>query len=995
MRSASRPNAFTGPIPELSRRAAESAVRSALRRLEEGPEQLVEILAESARPLLAFAADRRVLAANAAAEAFFGSAPDELAGRSVDDLVPPRWPASPLAARDELATIDLPVLRRDGTELRSSLTFGCVRASAEPLSVVLVRDREEIDDAIDELHANEERYRLLIDGVREYALFMLDAEGRVATWNTGAERTKGWTEREILGQPYDVFFGAEDRAAGVPAQLLASARAAGSVEATGWHVRRDGAPYFVESFVTSLHAPDGQFRGYAVVTHDLSSSLRAVENEHRLAAERAAREAAELSEQRLRSVHRLALALSSAVTSEEVAEITLAECLRESAAAGGSVYAVGPDEGVLTLLAERGPPSGVVDPFRSIPMSFHAPVSSAARTGAAAFCESAAACIEKYPDLRAAVVAGGLEALSATPLAVRGRTIGVLVVRYARPRSFDAAVRSQHLTMAELCAQALDRARLFASERAARADAERAAQRATGILESMGDAFIALDDGWRITSVNRRGEDISQTRREDVVGKSLWDVFPAAADPQSKYWIELHRCVAARARVHFEERYAPLDVWTELDAYPAPDGGVAVFFRDVTARKRLEAERERLYEAAKAEQRRAEEANRAKDEFLAVVSHELRTPLNAVLGWTRMLRAGTLAEGQAPRALETIERNATAQAALINDILDVSRIITGKLRLDVSPVDLHDVIEGAIDALRMTADAKGVRVVSALAASGPVIGDPARLQQVIWNLLSNALKFTPRGGRVEARMTSGGANVVAVIEDTGEGIEPAFLPHVFERFRQQDGSTTRAHGGLGLGLAIVRHLVELHGGSVRAESEGKGRGARFIVEIPMASVRFRTAAPPIEPRELVEGGLPAEKCPAGLGGLRVLVVDDEADARDMVSAMLVRCDVQVRAVASAREALSALDEAGFDAIVSDVGMPAEDGYTLIEQVRLRPAERGGRTPAVALTAYARVEDRARALLAGFQMHLAKPVDPAELLIVLANVAQESLLSSMG
>jgi signal transduction histidine kinase/DNA-binding response OmpR family regulator len=405
-------------------------------------------------------------------------------------------------------------------------------------------------------------------------------------------------------------------------------------------------------------------------------------------------------------------------------------------------------------------------------------------------------------------------------------------------------------------------------------------------------------------------------------------------------------------------------------------------------------ERAQLFDLAQAERRRAAEANQAKDEFLAVVSHELRTPLNAILGWSKMLTSGSLDDDQARRAVEAIERNARSQAQLIEDLLDLSRIITGKLRIDPASVDLAAVLEAALDVVRPAADAKGVRLQAVLDRGlGPVVGDAERLQQVFWNLLSNAVKFTRRGGRVFVRLERVDSSVVVAVEDTGEGIAPEFLPYVFVRFRQQDGGPARKAGGLGLGLAIVRHIVELHGGRVEVASEGAGRGATFFVRLPVSAARAaEPLAPPSGPAAVgapASAGAPAPSCPPALDGLRVLVVDDEADARDLVAYVLRHCRADVTVVSTAAEALERLRAEPPHVLVSDVGMPVDDGYALIERVRALPPEEGGRTPAVALTAYARTEDRTRALLAGFTMHVAKPVDPNELALVVASVAGRS------
>lgn len=381
-------------------------------------------------------------------------------------------------------------------------------------------------------------------------------------------------------------------------------------------------------------------------------------------------------------------------------------------------------------------------------------------------------------------------------------------------------------------------------------------------------------------------------------------------------------------------------------------------------------------------------ANRLKDEFLATVSHELRTPLNAMLGWATMLRSNQLDQETMNRAIETIERNARAQNQLINDLLDVSRIITGKIRLNVRPVVLISVIEAAVDSIRPAAEAKNIRIQSLLdPAAGPVSGDPDRLQQVFWNLLSNAVKFTSKGGRVQVRLERINSHVEITVSDTGQGISSEFLPYVFERLQQADSSTTRAHGGLGLGLAIVRHLVELHGGSVHATSAGEGKGATFMVNLPVTIFRLEpTTLERVHPT--VSDTVPPIKTPK-LTGLKVLVVDDEIDARELLATLLQQSGAEVIVAASAQEALERITQCTVeqrpDVLVSDIGMPGEDGYTLIRQVRALAPDKGGRIPAIALTAYARTEDRIKALASGFQSHVPKPVEPTEFVTVLANL----------
>jgi signal transduction histidine kinase len=405
--------------------------------------------------------------------------------------------------------------------------------------------------------------------------------------------------------------------------------------------------------------------------------------------------------------------------------------------------------------------------------------------------------------------------------------------------------------------------------------------------------------------------------------------------------------------------------------------------REIRVREWAEQERARLLVLEQAARKQAEEANRMKDEFLATLSHELRTPLNAILGWVQVLRAGKLDPAASSRALETIERNARAQAQLIADLLDVSRIITGKLRLDSKPVELHRIIEAALDSIRPAADAKDIQLSISLAAlSSPVLGDSDRLQQVVWNLLSNAIKFTQRGGRVEVHLRESGPNAVVQVRDTGIGIRPDFLPYVFDRFRQAESTLTRSHGGLGLGLSIVRHLIELHGGTVEVESEGEGQGATFLVRLPLRAELAEGAS--IEGRQASSSSV--WSLPDLLKEVRVFVLEDEEDTRDLLVTALEQCGADVTAFGTVPETLAAFDRAAPDVLVSDIGIPVEDGYSLIRKVRSRDASHGGNVPAAALTAYARPEDRLRALEAGFQTHLAKPLDPAELVATVARLA---------
>ena len=406
---------------------------------------------------------------------------------------------------------------------------------------------------------------------------------------------------------------------------------------------------------------------------------------------------------------------------------------------------------------------------------------------------------------------------------------------------------------------------------------------------------------------------------------------------------------------------------------------------DITDRKLAEEERERLLSRERSMRSEAERVSRLKDEFLATISHELRTPLNAILGWSHVLRGGRIDEASSSRVLETIERNAKAQAQLIEDLLDVSRIISGKLRLDVKSVDLTSVIKAAIDSFQHAADAKGIQLQMVLdPAAGRIQGDGARLQQVVWNLLSNAVKFSTKGGLVQVRLERADSSAQITVSDTGEGIAPEFLPYVFDRFQQADGTTTRRYGGLGLGLAIARHIVEIHGGTIEAHSAGLRQGASFTVRLPLVAVRASGHLPTLDRGSAIQEQA-ATADASILYGLRVLAVDDEPDTRDMLKAVLEQYGADVATAASAREAFETLPGFGPDVLVCDIGMPEEDGYTLIRKVRALKPEHGGKTRAIALTGYVRVEERMRALESGYQMFVPKPVEPDELVSIIASL----------
>ncbi len=512
--------------------------------------------------------------------------------------------------------------------------------------------------------------------------------------------------------------------------------------------------------------------------------------------------------------------------------------------------------------------------------------------------------------------------------------------------------------------------------------------RLAAIVQHSDDAIVSKTLDGTITSWNPGAERMFGYTAEEAVGRPILLIIPPERRAEEDEI--LRRLRAGELVDHFETVRVRKDgtrVDISLTVSPLKDEegrivGASKIARDITQQKRLEAERNLRLAREQLARAEAEAANREKDEFLAVLSHELRTPLNAVYGWARMLRSGQLGASEADRALDVIVRNTESQIQLINDMLEVSRIVAGKLRLEPRAVDLADVVKAALDVVRPTAAAKEVRLEAVLDPnSGLVMGDPERLRQIVWNLLTNAVKFTPRRGRVQVVLRPANSSIELLVADTGIGIRPDILPIIFERFRQGDSSTTRAHSGLGLGLALVRHLVELHGGTVAAESEGEGHGATFTVRLP------RTLARPIT--RLAEGGAGEPAPPGGiprLADVRVLAVDDDPESLQLARVILAQAGAEVRTSASARDALEALQRDPPDVLVSDIEMPVEDGYALIRQVRALDPAAGGRTPALALTAYGRTNDRRRALAAGYQMYVAKPVDPDELVTVVASLA---------
>ena len=511
------------------------------------------------------------------------------------------------------------------------------------------------------------------------------------------------------------------------------------------------------------------------------------------------------------------------------------------------------------------------------------------------------------------------------------------------------------------------------------------------LFESARDGILILNAiTLKITDVNPFMTELLGYSRDEFLGKELWEIglFSDKEASQAAF-----RELQERGYIRYED--LPLETRegerreVEFVSNVYEENCRQVIqcnIRDITDRKQSEEESRLLLESCQVAHAEADAANSTKDAFLATLSHELRTPLTAILGWSELLTTGNLDDAASKSALEIIVRNARAQRKLIDDLLDISRIITGKLRLNVRPVELAPMIEAVVDGVRPAADARSIHLKTALDSRlGPISGDPDRLQQIIWNLLTNAIKFTPKGGHVQVRLERIASHVEININDTGQGIDPELLTQVFDRFRQSDSSSTSRHGGLGLGLSIVRQLVELHGGMVIAESPGAGKGTTFKVMLPLISVHHELSDVEMT-RPLIGNNSQTDRQPL-LNDLRVLVVDNEPDARTLVASVLEGHGAEVISVGSAVEALAEMERQVPNVLVSDIGMPGMDGFALISKIRQLPAERGGRIPAAALTAYAGVEDRTRLLSAGYQLHIPKPVEPSELTAIVASLAK--------
>src|SRR5579863_8345948 len=658
------------------------------------------------------------------------------------------------------------------------------------------------------LQESEQRFRLLVETVRDYAIFMLDPNGFILTWNAGAERFKGYKAHEIIGQHFSRFYPPEDLARRLPDHELVIAREKGVFEDEGWRVRKDGSLFWANVVITAMRNRRGELIGFAKITRDLTQRRTHEEDLRR-------------SEERFR------------------------------------------------LLVE-------------------------------------------------------------------------------------------------------------------------------GVSEY---AIFMLDANGRVATWNVGAERIKGYKASEIIGQHFSTFYPR--DARESGWPDHELRVAAEKGSFVDNgwrvRKDGTTFWANVTITALRDDtgqliGYAKLTRDMTEAKRVEAvqvtnqQREEMLDAERSARMAAQRATRLKDEFLATLSHELRTPLSAILGWTQVLLRGDVPKGpeEQKRAIEVIDRNARAQVQLIDDLLDLSRIMTGKIRLDLHQISFGSVIEAAVASATPAAQAKGIRLTAILGATKDIVSaDNTRLQQVVWNLLTNAIKFTSKGGQVHVLLQRVNSHIELSVSDTGIGIPASYLPQVFDRFSQKDSSTTRAFGGLGLGLAICKQLVELHGGSIRAASQGEGKGATFTVHLPLSIAHLDDRSTPrIHPTAETQAGemlsLPR------LEGVHAFVVDDEPDARSLLRRMLEDQGARVTSFGSAEDALATLKATKPTILVCDVGMPKMDGYQLIRALRAQEA-RGDRIPALALTAFARAEDRKRSLVAGYQAHLTKPFDVAEFILVVANL----------
>jgi PAS domain S-box-containing protein len=939
---------------------------------------------------------------NAGAEKIKGYSADEIAGKHfsvfyVEADVAAGKPASLLeaAARDGRVEDEGWRVRKDGTRFWANVVITALRDASGQLRGFgkVTRDSTERRAAEEHLRQSEERFHSLVDAVLDYAIYMLDPEGHVATWNPGAQRLKGYSAAEIVGKSFTTFFPPEDAAEGKPERELAEARRHGRFEDEGWRVRKDGTRFWANAILTAVHDDQGTLIGFAKVTRDLTARREAEENERRLIRERAARNAAEEAERKVRDSEERYRALSARL---EIILEGVADGITVLDRAGALVFAnsaaarlFGFESAEVLMRASPGPVTDHFDLFDEQGRPFNTQLLPARLVIQGA--PSATATVHIHDR---ATGRRWWSAIRSSPvLAQDGTTELVINIWHDVTAAHRSNRDSRYLAEATVAlGSSMETDEFLAAF-------------ARGLVPELADwCSIYLLEGDRLRNVVSTHADPEKLafaqeyqRRfpPDPSKPGIWNVVRslkpeihndigdaflqrAASDADQ---LAMLRAVGMKAVA-----VAPILLGTTVlgvisiistDSIRRYDNSHLALLMQLGERAAIAIDRAQLYRAAQEAARAAEEANRAKDDFLATVSHELRTPLSAILGWATLLK-DRVSDPEFVKPIQSIHRNAQAQVRIIEDILDVSRIISGKFHIDPKPVDLLEVARQALDVVRPSAVAKSISLtLTSERQFCLLVGDPERLQQVIWNLLTNAVKFTPSGGSVSLAIAQVDHQVVVTVTDTGSGVEPSFLPYVFDRFRQADASSTRSTGGLGLGLSIVKHIVERHGGRVEAFSRGRGTGATFSIRLPVNALQSDSTSP-----VATQPPPPKRKLPL-LDRVRVLVVDDEADARDVLVALLEQAGAVASAARSATEAIEAFQRSRPDIVLSDLAMPGEDGFSLLARLRKLPG--GHDVPVVALTAHARGEDRTKVLAAGFKAHLAKPIEREALTTAVANL----------
>jgi len=785
----------------------------------------------------------------------------------------------------------------------------------------------------------------VIAQVRDRAMFMVDRRGRIASWNEGVGRILGWTEDDWLGQPLRVAFTAEDASAGVAEDEMRTADTHGRADDKRWMLHRDGQRFFALGALTRLDDAQGLPVGYLKVLVDLTAQKTAEQERERLLG----------SEQEARaSAEQQAAALTAAVDA-----IADGVCIGDATGYWRANAAALALWGVASADDLRIPPPALVERFRlrrerdgPLLDPTGLPLLAALQQGAPTAMELWATQVDSGRDVFMRCVAA--------PILVGGHTAGAVVVHGDLTERLQLGQAGRALSRVEGVLQQRD------AELRALVDGVR------------GYAIFTISPQGRINSWHIGAALMTGYSADEAIGLCFDRLFTpeqcATGRPACEMDIAVRCGVYEGNGLRLRKDGSSFEAAVVLTPLFGADGTLQGFLKlaqDITERKRAEADREAMVRDAQAARAEAERVGHAKGEFLATISHELRTPLSAILGWANVLERGVLDAETIHHGLAAIARNARTQVQLIEDLLDMNRIEAGTLRLEPQRVELGGVIAAAIDSALPSAIARGIGLRAVIgAAPGVVAGDAMRLQQVVGNLLNNAIKFSASGGQVSVMLTQVGSLAQVAVADNGQGIDAEFLARIFHRFQQQDPTITRRHGGLGLGLAIVRHLVELHGGTVSAHSAGTGLGATFTISLPLlvspAAAGTAAPAPTAEPPTL------------RLDGVKVLLIDDQADGRTAMAHVLQQAGAQVPTAASAQEGLQRVREEHPAVVLCDIGMPGADGYDFIRSLRQLAPQEGGETPAAAFTAYARAEDRQRALGAGYQMHIVKPVAPAEL-----------------